>query len=103
MNAPNAEAIEAAADSLRAIFKDTDPPVEYPALREFLFNAELKELDSAMGGEQITQLQKLQLPTSAKLPHALRCGYLLGLQTARISLQRSVKLIEAELEPGDIL
>lgn len=104
MISPNAETIESAAGSLQKIYNDTDKPVEYPGLREFTFLSELKELDSAIGQDLVSKLKALPFPVSpTDLPHAFRCGYLLGLQTARLCLMQNPKLLKAKVKPDDVL
>ncbi len=82
MLAPNAEQIEAALDTLHA----TSP--NYPHLSDFLRLAQLKELESAMGGSVNPDFES---------------GFLLGLQTARVVLRGSVKLGIAGIKPEDVL
>lgn len=102
MQAPNAETIEGAADTLQQIQKDSTKPPRYPLLSEFIFNSELKELDSAIGAATVAKLKATPLPKS-DLPHAFRMGYLLGLQTARICVAESVKVIQADIKPEEVL
>lgn len=109
MQAPKAATIEGAADTLQKIQKDPPapkkgatsqvPPPPYPQLTESFLNSELRELDAAIGQEQVIKLKALLLPKPSNLPHAFRVGYLLGLQAARLSL----RLPESDVNPSDVL
>lgn len=86
MLAPNAEQIESAVDNLKV--GTTEVLSSYPTLSDFIHDSQLKELHSALG-ENISE--------------DFVEGYMLGLQTARIVLLQSVKLMLAKINPIDIL
>lgn|SRR5487761_2116602 len=100
MQAPNAEQIESAADSL------THPDGgNYPALTRLIFLSELSELES-FGAARLDDLRRggRALPPSVEsLPADFRLGYLLGLQTARTSIAANPKIVAAKIDPSDVL
>jgi len=97
MIAPNAEQIEAAAENL--LRGTTKEPVSvYPILSDFIYDSQLKELESAMGAEILEKLG-----SSFPLTENFKLGYMLGIQTARMVLMTSMSLITAKIKPEDVL
>jgi hypothetical protein len=93
MLAPNAETIEGAADNL---LSQNDG--EYPGLSDFIYNSQLKELESAIGADTAKRMG-VTFPLTTDFIR----GYMLGLQTARMTLIGSVALALAKVKPGDVL
>jgi hypothetical protein len=94
MLAPNAMQIEAAVDSLQ---KKRDTMAEYPTLTDFIYNAQLKELHTAMGTATMDKLYEAFLIPSFEV------GFMLGLQTARIVLMTSSALAIGDIKAESIL